>query len=84
MAEKEKQKQNQKQNKPFKVDNYMTSLDGQEVEIHIAYGNTVLQMKGRLKAKARYDLILEFVDDNGRLQKVVVNKAYVVMAKPLG
>ncbi len=84
MAEKKKQNQKQKQNKPFKADNYMTSLDGQEVEVHIAYGNTVLQMQGRLKARARYDLILEFTDDNGRLQKVIVNKAYVVMLKPLG
>ncbi len=83
MAE-NKKKQAQKQNKHFKVDNYMTNLDGQEVEVHIAYGNTVLQMQGRLKARARYDLILEFVDDNGRLQKVIVNKAYVVMLKPLG
>jgi len=66
-----------------KMDNYLMSLDRQLVEVHIAYGNTVLQMQGTLKAKAKYDFILEFPDDNGRLQRVIINKAYLIMVKPL-
>ncbi len=65
------------------VDTYLMSLDRQSVELHIAYGNTVLKMEGTIKSKARYDVILEFTDDDGNLQKLVINKAYIVMARPL-
>ena len=65
------------------VDTYLMSLDRQSVELHIAYGNTVLKIEGTIKSKARYDVILEFTDDEGNLQKLVINKAYIVMARPL-
>lgn len=65
------------------VDTYLMSLDRQPVELHVAYGNTVLKMEGTIKSKARYDVILEFTDDEGNLQKLVINKAYIVMARPL-
>ncbi|HIC87042.1 MAG TPA: hypothetical protein EYP03_02175 [Aquificae bacterium] len=66
-----------------KMDNYLMSLDRQLVEVHITYGNTVLQMQGTLKAKAKYDFILEFPDDNGRLQRLIINRAYLIMVKSL-
>jgi hypothetical protein len=80
----EMEKKGQKQHdRSGRIDNYLMSLDRQLVEVHIAYGNTVLQMQGTLKAKARYDFILEFPDDSGRLQRVIINKAYLIMVKPL-
>ena len=59
------------------------SLDRQMVEVHIDYGGTVLKIKGTLKAKSRFDVILEFKDDEGKLQKLFINKAYLIMTKPL-
>ena len=78
----QKKKQN-KQGGSLRVENYVSSLDGQDVEIHVAYGNTVLQLQGRIKTKAKYDVILEFMDDDGKMQRIIINKAYVVMVKPL-
>jgi len=87
MAQENKKKQQQKKGNnqgSFKrIDNYSYGLDNQFVEVHVAYGNTVLQMQGTLKSKAKYDFILEFTDDNGNLQKVIINKAYLIMIKPL-
>lgn len=84
MADKGKENKYQgKQGATKIVDTYLMSLDRQPVELHIAYGNTVLKMEGIIKSKARYDVIIEFTDDDGNLQKLVINKAYIVMARPL-
>lgn len=86
--EKQKQQQNQNQNKnanqlPKNIfDNYIVNYDGQEVELHINYCGTVLKLQGTIRSRAKFDVILEYKD--GRtLHKVVINKTYIIMAKPL-
>ena len=84
MAQEKKAKEKvQRKPQSALIDNYLMSLDRQLVEVHIDYGGTVLKLQGVLKGKAKYDFILEFEDDTGKLQKLFINKAYLIMVKPL-
>jgi len=78
----EEKKQQKKEPKPER-DAYLFYYHDQEVEVHVAYGNTVLRLTGRIKAKARYDIILDYEDDTGKKQRLIINKAYLVAVRPL-
>jgi len=80
-----KPQQGQKKKKEPKPerDAYLFYYHDQEVEVHVAYGNTVIKLTGKIKAKARYDIILDYEDDTGKKQRLIINKAYLVAVKPL-
>lgn len=73
----------QQPQKAQRIEDYMVALDGYEVEVHIQYGNTILKLQGTLHSEAKFNIILDFVDEKGKLQRLFINKAFVVMIKPL-
>jgi len=75
-------KQKKKEPKPER-DAYLFYYHDKEVEVHVAYGNTVLRLTGKIKAKARYDIILDYTDDTGKKQRLIINKAYLIATRPL-
>ena len=89
MADKQQGKQGQKpqsQGKPqpqqqikAEYDTYSLFLHKKSVEVHVAYGNSILKLQGVMKAKSRYDIQLN-LDDR---EYIIINKAYIVMIKPL-
>jgi hypothetical protein len=81
--EKQQQKQQAKPQKAQRIEDYMVALDGYEVEVHVQYGNTILKLQGTLHSEAKFNIVLDFVDEKGKVQKLFINKAYVVMVKPL-
>jgi len=92
MAEKKQQQQQQKpqQAKPKKPevvkpdrDNYLIHWHDKLVEVHLAYGNTVLKLTGKIKTKARYDVILDFEDEQGKKRRLIINKGYIIAVEPL-
>jgi len=96
MAEVKKQQQQQQQQqkpqqaKPKKTqelkperDNYLIYYHDKEVEVHLAYGNTVIKLTGKIKTKARYDVILDFEDEQGKKRRLIINKGYIIAVEPL-
>ena len=87
MAEVKKQQQQAKPKKTQELkpdrDNYLIHWHDKLVEVHLAYGNTVLKLTGKIKTKARYDIILDYEDDTGKKQRLIINKAYLIAVRPL-
>jgi len=85
LNQKKTQNQNQSQKKTPKPerDHYLIYYHDKEVEVHIAYGNTVLKLTGVMMANARYDIILDFYDEKGNKQRLIINKAYIIAVRPL-
>jgi hypothetical protein len=82
-AQQQKPQQQQQPQKVQRIEDYMTALDGYEVEVHVLYGNTILKLQGTLHSQAKFNIILDFVDEKGKPQKLFINKAFVVFIKPL-
>jgi len=80
--QKKEQKKEKKEPRPER-DTYLIYYHDKEVEVHVAYGNTVIKLTGKIKAKARYDVILDFTDDTGKKQRLIINKAYLIATRPL-
>ena len=75
-----KPQQGQKPQQPkAEYDTYSLFLHKKSVEVHVAYGNSILKLQGVMKAKSRYDIQLN-LDDK---EYIIINKAYIVMIKPL-
>jgi len=79
---KPQQEQKKKAPQPDK-DNYLIFYHEKEVEVHIDYGGKILRLTGKIMTKARYDIILDFVDEKGKKQRLIINKAYLVAVRPL-
>lgn len=62
-------------------DDYLIFLHKRKVEVHIAYGNSVIKLQGILRAKARFDIQLILDEKNKDI--ITINKGYIVMVKPL-
>jgi len=79
------QNQNESQKKPPKAnrDNYSIYFHGKEVEVNIDYVNTVLKLTGTMMANARYDIVLDYLDEDGKKQRLIINKAYVIAIRPI-
>jgi len=85
MAEQKQQPQQEQKKKapqPDK-DNYLIFYHDKEVEVHIDYGGTILRLTGRIMTKAKYDIILDFEDEKGKKQRLIINKVYLVAVRPL-
>jgi len=82
---KQEQAKEQKKDKNIRPerDNYLIYYHDKKVEVHVAYGNTVIKLTGKIKAKARYDIILDYEDDTGKKQRLIINKAYLIATRPL-
>jgi len=80
---KPQQAQKKKQEPRPERDNYLIFYHDKEVEVHIAYGTTILKLTGKIMTKARYDVILDFEDEKGNKQRLIINKAYLVAVRPL-
>ncbi len=79
------QNQNESQKKPPKPnrDHYLIYFHGKEVEVHIDYVNTVLKLTGTMMANARYDIVLDYLDENDKKQRLIINKAYIIAVRPI-
>ncbi len=79
------QNQSENQKKPPRPtrDNYSIYFHDKEVEVHIDYVNTILKLTGRMMANARYDIVLDYLDEDGKKQRLIINKAYVIAIRPL-
>jgi len=87
MSETKKQTQKQVKAKQTELkpdrDNYLIHWHDKLVEVHLAYGNSVLKLTGKIKTKARYDVILDFEDEQGKKRRLIINKGYVIAVEPL-
>jgi len=82
MGEAKTTKAQQKKSVPKpEYENYIIFLHKKPVEIHIAYGNSVLKLQGILRAKARYDV--QLIIDEKKKEIVTINKAHIILIKPL-
>lgn len=78
----EKKAQAQAQEKPkLEYNDYLIFLHKKKVEVHVAYGNTVLKLQGILRAKARYDI--QLILDEKKKDIITINKGYIIFVKPL-
>ena len=73
------QGKNDKSEFQLKYDNYSVFLHDKPVEVHVAYGNSVMKLQGVAKLKGKFDVQLQLDDKN----YVVINKAFIVMIKPM-
>lgn len=73
------QGKNDKSEYQMKYDNYSIFLHDRSVELHIAYGNSVMKLQGVAKFKGKFDVQL-YLDDKNYL---VINKSFIIMIKPL-
>ena len=81
-AEQKKKSNQKKAQKPLpEYNDYLIFFHKKPVEVHVAYGNTILKLKGILRSKARYDI--QVILDEEKKDIVVINKAHIVMIKPL-
>lgn len=80
-GEEKKKPQKPKPQALMEYDNYLVFLHKQPVEVHVAYGNTILKLQGILRSKARYDV--QLILDEKKKEVVTINKGYIVMVKPL-
>lgn len=79
--QKQAHKKKQVQVPNLEYTNYLIFLHKRKVEVHIDYGGTILKLQGILRAKAQYDI--QLILDEEKKEIVTVNKAYIVMVKPL-
>ena len=62
-------------------EDYLIFLHKKKVELHVDYSGTILKLQGILRAKARFDVQLILNEEKKEI--VTVNKAYIVMVKPV-
>jgi len=80
--QKAKKEAKQKTEKPkFEYEDYILFLHKKKVEVHVAYGNSVIKLQGVLRAKARYNV--QLILDEKTKDIVTINKGYIVMVKPV-
>ena len=85
-AQEQKQAQKKKQSQTLQVPkleytNYLIFLHKRKVEVHVDYGGTILKLQGILRAKAQYDI--QLILDEEKKEIITINKAYIVMVKPI-
>ena len=81
-GEKKKKANQKKAQKPTpEYNDYLIFFHKKPVEVHVAYGNTILKLRGILRSKARYDI--QVILDEEKKDIVLINKAHIVMIKPL-
>jgi len=76
-----KQSQKKQANPKPEYDDYLIFLHRKKVEVHVDYGGTVLKLTGTLRAKARFDI--QLIIDEEKKEIITINKAYLVMVKPV-
>ncbi|RUM27911.1 MAG: hypothetical protein DSY32_04925 [Aquifex sp.] len=77
-----KKEQDKKKQKPkYEYENYLIFLHKQPVEVHVAYGNTVVKFQGILRAKSRYDI--QLILDEKKKDIIIINKGFIIAVKPL-
>lgn len=83
-TEQKKGEEKKKSPKPapkVEYNDYLIFLHKKPVELHINYGGSILKLQGILRAKARYDV--QLILDEKKKEIITINKAYIVMVKPL-
>jgi len=81
--QKKQQNQGQKKIPNPERNNYLIYYHDKEVEVHVNYGNTVLKLTGTIMSNSKYDIILDFYDEKGQKQRLIINKVYLIAVRPL-